>query len=80
VPSYQSDIAPLVQRKCLGCHSVSGVEANRPLDGYANLYTERGAVLHQVYGCLMPPSVVPQLDPTERQLLLTWLVCASPNN
>jgi len=80
VPSYQNDIAPLVQRKCLTCHSVSGIESNRPLDSYANLFSERGAVLHQIYGCLMPPAVEPQLDPSERQQILTWLVCESPNN
>ena len=79
-PSYQADIAPLVQRQCLACHRDGGIEANRPLDTYSNLYSERGAVLHQIYGCLMPPPVAPQLDATERQQILTWLICQAPNN
>ena len=80
VPSYQNDIAPLVQASCLACHRDGGVEANRPLDTYNNLYSERSAVLTQIYGCLMPPPVAPQLTATQRQQILTWLVCKAPNN
>jgi hypothetical protein len=80
VPSYQTDIAPILQSHCLGCHAPGGVEANKPLDSYSAVYGERSPVLTQVYGCLMPPAGSPAPTAAERQLLLSWLVCKSPNN
>ena len=80
VPSYQTEIMPLLQRACTECHSASGAVPNRPLDTYSAVYAQRQGVLTQVYGCRMPPAGAPPLTSAERQQLLTWLVCQSPNN
>ena len=80
VPSYQTEIMPLIQRACTECHSASGAVPNRPLDTYSAVYAQRQGVLTQVYGCRMPPAGAPPLTSAERQQLLTWLVCQSPNN
>lgn len=80
VPSYQNDVMQIVQRGCASCHSATGVEFNRPLDTYSALYSQRQGVLTQIYGCRMPPAGAPPLTSAERQQILTWLVCQSPNN
>lgn len=80
VPSYQNDVMQIVQRACASCHSATGVESNRPLDTYSALYSQRQGVLTQIYSCRMPPAGSPPLTASERQQLLAWLVCQSPNN
>lgn len=79
-PSYQTDIMPLIKRVCTECHSATGIVPNRPLDTYSAVYSQRQAVLTQVYACRMPPPGATQLTTTERQQLLTWLICQAPNN
>lgn len=79
-PSYQSDIAPLLQQHCVVCHSPTGLESERPLNSYGAVYGQRSEVLTQVYGCQMPPPDMPPLSRADRQLLLRWLVCHAPNN
>ncbi len=80
VPSYQADIMPLLKRNCTECHSATGIVPNRPLDNYNSVYAQRQGVLTQVYACTMPPPGSPPVSAADRQLLLTWLVCKSPNN
>lgn len=80
VPSYQAEIMPLLKRACTECHSATGIVPNRPLDNYNSVYSQRQAVLTQVYACRMPPPGAPPLSTADRQLLLTWLICQSPNN
>jgi hypothetical protein len=79
-PSYQTTIAPLVQRRCVPCHGPGGVEAVRPLDSYNAIYAIRGTVLTQLYSCQMPPAGATPPTANERQQLLAWLVCQAPNN
>jgi len=79
-PSYQSEIAPLFARTCTSCHAADASESQRDLSTYAGLYANRGAVLDQVYACNMPPSGASTLDTADRVLLLTWLVCGSPDD
>jgi hypothetical protein len=80
MPSYQTDIAPLLQNRCVPCHNPSGIESAKPLNSYSAVYGLRSTVLTQVYGCQMPPTGAQPLDAAERQELLTWLVCQAPNN
>jgi hypothetical protein len=81
-PSYATDIKPIIDKYCVGCHSPGGVEANRPLIPWAELNARYGSVLQRVYFfCSMPPADAPQLtDPTERETLLGWLECMAPDN
>lgn len=80
VPSYQTTIAPLVGSACLPCHAPGGV-ADLDLTTYQNIEQIESTVLTEVYGCLMPPADAgTTLTPSERNELLTWLVCQSPEN
>jgi hypothetical protein len=79
-PSYRQVVAAVIARECTGCHAPDALQSDRDLSTYAGLYANRGAVLDQVYACNMPPAGSPSLDTTDRVLLLTWLVCGSPDN
>jgi hypothetical protein len=78
IPSYSKDVAPLISAKCLPCHGPMNPSYG-PLYEYAQVVGQRTQVLDQVYVCLMPPPPA-ALTEAERQTLLGWLVCASPNN
>jgi hypothetical protein len=80
VPSYQTTVAPIINLRCVTCHSPGGQEASRPLQTYTQVYSERSAVLNQVYACNMPPGTAAKPTEPEREALLTWLVCGAPQN
>ncbi len=81
VPSYQADVASIIQRRCLSCHGNGGVAAGKfNFTTYGQVFAARSTVLNQVYGCVMPPLDAGQLTPDERATLLAWLVCHAPNN
>ena len=67
-----------------GCHywgyRPGGQEASRPFLTYSQVYSERSAMLNQVYACNMPPSSAAKPTEEERQALLAWLVCGAPQN
>ncbi len=80
-PSYEASVGPLVARRCWACHADGGIEATQhDLGSYDGVFRQRGAVLAQVYGCLMPPADAAALTSDERATLLGWLVCGSPRN
>ena len=80
VPSYAGDIAPLMQKYCVPCHMAGGLASDRLLGDYPDLFSQRAAVLDQVYSCFMPPPDAGQPTESERVALLQWLVCHAPNN
>jgi hypothetical protein len=83
IPSYATDIAPLIAAKCQPCHEPGGVSSNRDLTTYDNVENLESTVLGQVYACAMPPADAgpdATLTPSERNDFLQWLVCGSPNN
>jgi hypothetical protein len=79
LPSYQVDVAPILQRDCIPCHGPSGA-AGYDETSYSQVYDQRGAILSQVSACLMPSVGSPQLTIPERLALLDWLVCGAPDN
>jgi len=80
VPSYQDDVAFILEAHCNSCHGVDGVAQDRPLTDYANVYRQRSAVLNQTFNCHMPPEPERALTMEQRAKLLAWLVCKAPNN
>jgi hypothetical protein len=54
-PELSGDGRPIINLRCVTCHSPGGQEASRPLQTYSQVYSERSAVLNQVYACNMPP-------------------------
>ena len=83
IPSYSKEIAPLIAAHCQPCHAPGGNASDRDLTTYANVERIESTVLAQVYGCAMPPADAgpdAALTAQERNDLLQWLVCNSPNN
>jgi uncharacterized membrane protein len=79
-PSYQTDVAPILESYCVSCHQAGGSEANKALDTYRGAQTLSSAVENVVAGCTMPPSSDSQPTAAERETLLTWILCGSQNN
>jgi len=79
VPSYASDIAPILQQSCVPCHGPGG-SAGHSEATYDAVHAQVSPILDVVAGCTMPPSSYPPLRATERTALLDWLVCGAPNN
>jgi hypothetical protein len=80
-PSWMNDVAPIIDQACGPCHGVGGVE--QPVfdfSTYQGVHKNFGAILSNVYSCLMPPPDAGGLTDSQRQLLLGWLVCAAPDN
>ncbi|HEY1586939.1 MAG TPA: hypothetical protein VGH63_14695, partial [Polyangia bacterium] len=82
VPSYATDVAPIVNGVCAAmCHAPGGIASNRPMGDYASLFALKDAVLNQVSVCNMPPvDANPSLGEADRSTLLAWIVCGAPNN
>src|SRR5438105_15487091 len=79
-PSYAHDVRPILNARCTSCHSPGGQEPSRDFTTYSGVFSQRQAVLTQVYSCRMPPSDSPQPATQERSVLVSWLVCGAPNN
>jgi hypothetical protein len=82
-PSYATDVLPVIERRCWMCHSDGGIEDQlHDFSTYDHIFAQKGPILTQVYGCLMPllDGGGTPLTPDERKAMLGWLVCGSPNN
>jgi hypothetical protein len=79
-PSYAQTVQPIIAKRCVSCHFAGSTLAREDLSTYAGVFANRGTVLDQVYGCIMPPSDALPLAADEKVTLMTWLVCGAPNN
>ena len=81
VPSFTTQVQPLLQARCGGCHVEGGVAPDRRFDSWDLVHQQRTSILSQVYACWMPPlpGAEPR-SPAERALLLGWLVCGAPDS
>ena len=82
-PSYAKDIAPLVKRSCLPCHSPGQQAADRDLTSYANFVRLETTDFVQVDACLMPPADAgpdAAMSIADRTEMLQWFVCGAPDN
>lgn len=79
-PLYTSNVAPVIESRCLPCHAAGGPAATTPLGDYADVYTRRTTVLTRVFACKMPPADAPALTADERATLLGWLVCGAKDD
>jgi hypothetical protein len=80
LPSYQADAAPIIERRCNGCHFPGNPQSGDVFAEYADVYSRRQTVLTRVYTCVMPPAAAAELTAGERATLLEWLVCGAPDN
>lgn len=72
--SYEEDIEPIIQGKCLGCHT-SGPNALGPisLETADEVHGFKSAIQYSIESSTMPPTGAPQLSNAERAKMLAWL-------
>lgn len=81
-PSYTTEVAAIVERKCTVCHRPDGLEPAYQFDTHAKIIENHNNIhmLTQVFSCQMPKACGEPLTKDERYKLLQWLVCGAPNN
>jgi uncharacterized membrane protein len=79
-PSYATDVAPVIDTYCAGCHVSGGQESELPFTSLAQVQAHASEISREVSGCDMPPSDEDQPTDAERQLLLDWIACGAPDN
>lgn len=82
VPDFETEVLPIFRSVCDNCHAPGGVEASVPLTSYAEITSPRVKVtaFSNVLGCVMPPANAPRpLSESDRQILLAWFACGTPD-
>ena len=79
-PTWSATVQPLMQAKCVRCHTPGGQNGQLLFDTYQQVFNARASILTQVYACKMPPAGEPQLTDAERTTLIGWLECGAKNN
>ncbi|MCC6809118.1 MAG: cytochrome c [Deltaproteobacteria bacterium] len=88
-PTYSENVAPIVARSCLSCHSVDVRGANRqgaPLEANYDTYEMTSAAAEKIVTRVaeskqqMPPrtSSAPKLSQDEVTLVARWRSCGMP--
>jgi hypothetical protein len=80
-PTFSGDVAPIVQARCMSCHSPGGQDAVLPLTSYDQI---AAAVIGnglgvQIATCRMPLPPA-SMNGAERQAILQWIACHTPND
>jgi uncharacterized membrane protein len=76
--TFSTGIADLLHTRCFPCHSADGVEQSHQLTDYDHVKGERMGIASQVASCSMPPSGSPVLTSSERQQIIDWYTCGTP--
>jgi|SRR5215472_14059782 len=79
IPSYASDVAPLIDRDCnLTCHAPGA--GPWPLTSYEAVADWAEVISIDVAGCLMPPPDAGILKHNEQRTIVDWAACGAPQN
>jgi hypothetical protein len=80
-PSFASEIEPLVEERCYGCHGPGGVEvASINLTSYGQIAKQSGTIAVEIQSCMMPQPDAGPLTIDQLKTFLEWIECGSPNN
>jgi hypothetical protein len=83
--SYQTNIAPILQRNCYACHSAAANTANITLEGHGELIKHvnsgrlLGAINHEP-GFTPMPQGASQLPDCDIAKIEQWVADGAPNN
>ncbi len=70
VKSYKTDVAPIIESACAGCHQNFG--------NYSQLYYSRNSVRSMVVSGQMPPGG--SLSTAQKDAIACWIDSGAPNN
>jgi hypothetical protein len=68
--SFKTDVSPLIQSACAGCHS--------NYSGYSGITSDKAAIRSKVIDGSMPPSG--SLSTTQKNIIVCWIDNGAPNN
>ena len=77
--SFAAKIRPLMQARCMSCHSTKASKGGLDLERFANVALIREdievwqSVLERIESGEMPPMGKKQLEPAQRQKVVTWI-------
>jgi cytochrome c5 len=82
-PSFAATVVPILDAACNGCHDAALPGAPWPLHDHGDVQAWSDLISADLLDCSMPPSKNDSgttLSEVDRQQLLTWIACDSPNN
>jgi hypothetical protein len=75
-PSFAREVRPILERRCLRCHSGEGVAAEEhDFSRLEVLHAQRGELEGEISTCAMPPRA--PLPEDESRTLLRWVACGA---
>lgn len=81
VPSFAATIVPILDAACNGCHDPEVPGAPWPLRDYDDVQSWRALIRTDLLACSMPPrNSAVTISEVDRQQLLAWLACDTPDN
>jgi hypothetical protein len=81
VPSFKTEILPLLEQRCNNCHSPTIDGGPWPLDTQENVKDWATLLVRDLKECTMPPADGGTDFPApERDKLWAWLICGAPDN
>lgn len=82
---FSSDIVPIFERHCLGCHNSISKQGNVSLSGHSDVvfHVQNGALLGSIRhesGWSPMPKGAPMLSDCDIKRIEVWIELGSPNN
>lgn len=82
---FSSDMVPILERHCLGCHNSTSKQGNVSLDVHSDVVfnVQKGALLGSIKresGWSPMPKGAPMLSDCEIKKIEAWIELGSPNN
>ena len=78
-PSFKHDVFPVLDAKCNTCHKVNS--KHWPFDNYEDVSHWSSQIESDLATCAMPPEDAGEtLSAKERETIIAWTLCGSPNN
>jgi len=77
-PSYATDVVPVLQQKCISCHSDAMPRGNVSLGSYTKVYTNKSATRNIFASSTAHEGV--SLTTAERNTVCCWIDSNAPNN
>ncbi len=75
-PSFDVDVRPILERRCLGCHGSGGVASeDHDFSTENHVLAARQSIDSRVSHCAMPPRGAPPLGDDEGETLRRWIAC-----
>jgi hypothetical protein len=80
-PNYQTQIAPLLEHYCFGCHAPGGdAGEDHDFTRFEVLHAQRRQLGSELEAGAMPPADRPQPSRVERELLELWACLGARRN